>query len=106
MPLAGRMREAAGLEYSNFVSIVNALEFANRLLADGLAGKLTHPLTGLKVAAYYGCLLSRGEDIVTGEDAENPSGMEAAIRAAGVEAEKIGLDRHFVDATAVACRNR
>ena len=189
--LAGKMREVTGQEYSNSVSIVNALEFANRLLEDGLAGKLTHPLTGLKVAAYYGCLLSRGEDIVTGEDAENPSGMEAAIRsagcesvpwpfateccgggfsmsmtravedlsatilvgardagaeilvtscpmchsnldmrqlsirperlggprmpilylsellclAAGVDAEKIGLDRHFVDATALACRN-
>ena len=49
----------------------------------------------MKVAPYYGCLLSRGEDIVEGEDAENPTGMEAAIRAAGCEAGPLEL-RHRV----------
>ena len=71
--------------YQGTVRIVNINEYMNMLLADGLGEKLTHPLTGLKVAPYYGCLLSRGEDIVENEDAENPGAMEAAIRAAGAE---------------------
>jgi len=83
--LAARMREVTGLPYRGPVAVRSVVEFTNRLLADGLAGKLTSPLAGLKVAAYYGCLLSRGEDIIEGEDAENPSGMTAAIRAAGAE---------------------
>jgi len=82
--LAAKMREVTGLEYRGPVTVLSVVEFVNRLLADGLAGKLTSPLAGLKVAAYYGCLLSRGEDIVEG-DHENPDGMTAAIRASGAE---------------------
>jgi heterodisulfide reductase subunit B len=83
--LAGQMREATGREYAHSVNVISPVEFVNRLLADGLADRLKHPLGGLKVAAYYGCLLSRGEDIVVGEDAEDPRGMEAGIRAAGCQ---------------------
>jgi len=82
--LAARMREVTGLEYGGRLTILSVVEFVTRLLADGLAGRLTSPLAGLKVAAYYGCLLSRGEDIVEG-DHENPDGMTAAIRASGAE---------------------
>lgn len=89
--LAGRMREATGREYAQTVQILSPLEFVNRLLADGLAERLTHPLKDLKVAAYYGCLLSRGEDIVVGDDAENPLGMEAGIRAAGCQSVPWGF---------------
>jgi len=82
--LAGRMREVTGRDYRGTVKVLNLNEFVSRLLADGLAAKLISPLA-LKVAAYYGCLLSRGQDIVEGQDAENPDGMEAALRAAGCE---------------------
>ncbi|MGO8705365.1 MAG: CoB--CoM heterodisulfide reductase iron-sulfur subunit B family protein [Candidatus Brocadiia bacterium] len=80
-----RMAALTGQPCKSSVAVVNVLEYLNRLLKDGLAGKFTAPLKGVKVAAYYGCLLSRGEDIVEGDDAENPTGMEAAIRAAGCE---------------------
>jgi heterodisulfide reductase subunit B2 len=83
--LIEEMRETVGLPYTGKVRVLSILEYINKLLADGLAAKLTAPLAGLKVAPYYGCLLSRGEDIVEGDDAENPRGMDAAIRAAGAE---------------------
>jgi heterodisulfide reductase subunit B2 len=82
--LVAKMREVTGLEYRGPLKILNIIEFVNLLLADGLAGKLSSPLQGLRVVPYYGCLLSRGEDVVT-DDHENPVGMEAAIRAAGAE---------------------
>jgi heterodisulfide reductase subunit B len=71
--------------YQGAVTIVNIAQYVSRLVAENLDGKLTRPLTGLKLAAYYGCLLSRGQGIVEGEDPENPAAMEAAIRAAGAE---------------------
>jgi heterodisulfide reductase subunit B len=83
--LAARMQEVTEQPYAGKVKILSILDFISRLLAGGLKDKLTRPLAGLKVAAYYGCLLSRGEDIVTDDDAENPSAMDAAIRASGAE---------------------
>jgi heterodisulfide reductase subunit B2 len=83
--LVSRMREITGLEFRGPIKIVNAIEFINQLLAGGLKDKLTAPLGGLRVAPYYGCLLSRGDDIIDSDDHENPTGMEAAIRASGAE---------------------
>ena len=83
--LVEKMRGITGHDYHGKVRIVSIIEYVNRLMKEGLAAKLTSPLGGLKVAPYYGCLLSRGEDIVEGDDAEQPSAMDAAIKAAGCE---------------------
>jgi len=83
--LAQKTRRITGLEYRGTLEIVNVVEYANRLLTDGLDRKLSQPLRGLKVAAYYGCLLSRGEGIIENEDPEDPKGMDAVLRASGVE---------------------
>ena len=83
--LVEKMRGITGRDYHGKVRIVSIIEYVNRLMKEGLAAKLTAPLGGLKVAPYYGCLLSRGQDIVEGDDAEQPSAMDAAIKAAGCE---------------------
>lgn len=81
--LAAKMQGITERPYKGTVRILSIIEFVNRLLKEGLAGKLTAPLGGLKVAPYYGCLLSRGKDVVEGDDAEQPTAMEAALAAAG-----------------------
>jgi len=83
--LLEKMRGITEREFTGTVTILSIIEFAGRLLDEGLADKLTSPLEGLKVAPYYGCLLARGEDIVEGYDAEQPTGMDAALVAAGCE---------------------
>ncbi len=83
--LVEKMRGITEREFKGTVRILSIIEFAGRLLDEGLAEKLTSPLDGLKVAPYYGCLLARGEEIVEGYDAEQPNGMDAALRAAGCE---------------------
>ena len=83
--LVEKMSGITGREFKGTVRILSIIEFAGRLLEEGLAEKLTSPLDGLKVAPYYGCLLSRGEEIVEGYDAEQPAGMDAALMAAGCE---------------------
>jgi heterodisulfide reductase subunit B len=44
------------------------------------------PLTGLKVACYYGCLLTRPPDVPELDCTEAPTIMERVIEAAGAEA--------------------
>jgi len=82
--LVAKMTEITERPYGATIRIISIIEFANRLLDEGLEAKLTHPLGGLKVAPYYGCLLARGEGIVT-DDPEQPKGMERALAAAGCE---------------------
>jgi len=43
------------------------------------------PLGGLKVACYYGCLLTRPHGIVPGEDLENPQGMDRIMARLGAQ---------------------
>jgi heterodisulfide reductase subunit B2 len=46
------------------------------------------PLLGLKVASYYGCLLTRPPDVPNLDDCEDPSIMEDILRALGAEPVK------------------
>jgi heterodisulfide reductase subunit B2 len=50
-----------------------------------LEGLTKKPLLGLKVACYYGCLLTRPADVPDLDDAEDPSIMEDILRALGAE---------------------
>ena len=51
-----------------------------------LAQLVKQPLKGLKVAAYYGCLLVRPPNIVEFDDPDNPQIMANLLRAIGVDA--------------------
>lgn len=46
------------------------------------------PLAGLKVASYYGCLLTRPPEVPELDDCEDPSIMEDILRALGAEPVK------------------
>ena len=46
---------------------------------------MVKPLTGKKIAAYYGCLLLRPGKVMQFDDVENPQIMEDLIRALGAE---------------------
>jgi heterodisulfide reductase subunit B len=46
---------------------------------------VVRPLTGLKAACYYGCLLVRPVEATGFDDAEDPQSIDALLRAAGAE---------------------
>ena len=52
---------------------------------DRIAAAVSRPLTGLKVACYYGCLLARPPEVTNFDDAENPTLMDKLMQAAGAE---------------------
>ena len=53
--------------------------------ADTLAARVTNPLSGIKLVAYYGCLMSRPADVMQFGDPENPTLMESLLSACGAE---------------------
>ena len=52
---------------------------------DVLKKAVKNPLTGKKIAAYYGCMLLRPGKVMQFDDVENPQLLEDLIRALGAE---------------------
>ena len=52
---------------------------------EALQDKVTRSLSGLRIAAYYGCLLVRPPEVTQFDDPEDPSTMERLIAALGAE---------------------
>jgi heterodisulfide reductase subunit B len=52
---------------------------------EGLARKIKKPLRGLKLATYYGCLMTRPGRFMHFDDEENPTSMDRLLEAAGAE---------------------
>lgn len=74
------------IPYAGETSVLHYLEvLRDRIGFDELAKKVTHPLTGRKIGAYYGCLLLRPGKEMGFDDPENPTIMEDFIRAIGAE---------------------
>lgn len=72
--------------YNGETKVLHYLEvLRDRVGFDNLKKAVTNPLTGKKIAAYYGCLLLRPSGIMQFDDPENPSIMEEFIRALGAE---------------------
>lgn len=57
----------------------------DRLTWDGLRQKVTHPLSGLKVAPYYGCLLLRPAAEIQLDDPDDPHILHDCLQALGCE---------------------
>ena len=70
--------------YQGDVEVHHLLDvLVNHYGPDQIQAQLQRPLAGLKVACYYGCLLSRPPEIVAFDDAEHPTCMEQLVAAAG-----------------------
>ncbi|HRT26734.1 MAG TPA: CoB--CoM heterodisulfide reductase iron-sulfur subunit B family protein [Syntrophales bacterium] len=54
---------------------------------DAIAARVTHIMPDLKVAPYYGCILSRPPEIAQFDDPENPVSMDKVLSAAGIQVQ-------------------
>jgi heterodisulfide reductase subunit B len=52
---------------------------------ESIAAAVTKPLEGLRLAAYYGCLLTRPRAVTGYDDPEQPTSMDRLLRAMGAE---------------------
>ncbi len=88
--LAERMPEILGRPFANSVEVFNAVQLLHEhgpLIEEKVAASLAepNPLYGVKLAAYYGCLLVRPPEISGGDDPEQPMQMDDIINACGAD---------------------
>jgi heterodisulfide reductase subunit B len=70
--------------YNGEVKVVHFLEMLRDSIGfDELKKRVTHPFTGLRIGAYYGCLLLRPGSTMQFDDPENPTIIEDFIKAIG-----------------------
>lgn len=75
-----------GEDYNGETEVVHYLELLKNTVGfDKIKAAVKNPLTGRKVAAYYGCMLLRPGKVMAFDDVENPSIIEDFIRALGAE---------------------
>lgn len=72
--------------YAGETQVLHFLEvLRDQVGFDTIREKVVKPFTGVKIGAYYGCLLLRPGKIMAFDDPENPKLMEDFIRAIGGE---------------------
>ncbi len=75
-----------GTSYAGEVVVRHLLDvLVNDLKVEGLRPRVVRPFDGLKVACYYGCLLSRPPEVVAFDDPEHPTSMDNLLEAAGCQ---------------------
>ena len=79
-----KVEKVAGLDFGNNVQVFHLLDvFRNQIGLEAIKEKVTHPLKGLNVAAYYGCLLTRPPAAVAFDDPEWPTSMDDILQTCG-----------------------
>lgn len=72
--------------YDGKTEVYHYLELLRDVIGfDKIKEKVTNPLKGKKIGAYYGCLLLRPGKTMQMDDVENPKILEDFIRAIGAE---------------------
>jgi heterodisulfide reductase subunit B len=70
---------------------------------ERVQSKVMRPLGGLKVAAYYGCLLTRPPKVTLAEDPEYPTHMDAVLTALGAAPVQWGYKTDCCGASLALC---
>ena len=88
--MAERIPDVLGRPFANSVEVQNVVELLQGSAAaieEKVAAALApNPLQGIKMAAYYGCLLVRPVEVCGYDDPEDPVSMDEVINASGAEA--------------------
>jgi len=84
--MLAKINDLAEENFKAGTDVVNVLELlAQDVGIDAITAKVTKPLKGLKVACYYGCLLTRLPKALRTDSAENPMMMDDLVAASGAE---------------------
>ncbi len=85
--MAREVAAQIGYAYRGTVTVQHLLDtLVDRAGLEKIQAKVKMPLKGLKVACYYGCLVTRPPKITQAEHAEYPMKMDYLMRALGAEA--------------------
>jgi len=82
---AADIARLTGREYHGGVRILNVVQIFLEYGLEELAKKVILPLEGVKVACYYGCLLTRPPDLLKFDDPEQPVLMDEVCKTVGAQ---------------------
>lgn len=68
-------------QQSTAISVLQAL--VENIGPEAIAAAVKQPLTGLRVAPYYGCIMNRPPELMAFDDPENPTAMDRILAACG-----------------------
>jgi heterodisulfide reductase subunit B len=78
--------EDTGFEYTGGIQVDSLLTtITDRVGHDAVQAQVTHPLEGLKVVNYYGCLLTRPPEVTGVKNYEYPMNMDHLMETLGAE---------------------
>jgi heterodisulfide reductase subunit B len=81
-----RVAETLGADYDGSTPVKHLLEILRDDVGfDAVRERISKPLSGLRVAAYYGCLLLRPPSVMRFDDPENPTLLDKAVAATGAD---------------------
>lgn len=83
--LRKKIHELFDYPYQGKVKVYHPLEVFLELGLDQIRARVRKKLKGLRVACYYGCVLTRPPQIAQFDDVENPQSMDSIIQALGGE---------------------
>jgi heterodisulfide reductase subunit B len=84
--LKTKLEDRLDVEYQGSLEILSVIDaIIERIGLAAVKDKVQRPLEGLKVACYYGCLLTRPPDLTGAENAEYPMALDYIMRALGAE---------------------
>jgi heterodisulfide reductase subunit B len=83
--LRQEMADVVELPVEGTTEVCNLIQVFQRVGLDTIKAAVKTPLASINAACYYGCLLTRPPDVVTFDDVEHPSSMEAILAALGAK---------------------
>jgi heterodisulfide reductase subunit B len=84
--MASQVEAEIGYTYRGTVTVQHLLDtLVDRAGLEKIEARVKKPLKGLRVACYYGCLVTRPPKITQAEHAEYPMKMDYLMRAMGAE---------------------
>ena len=83
--LAGEIEDIAGCTYKGNMQVLHPLEPFSKLDPDFTKSKTTKNMNGIKVACYYGCLLTRPPEVTNFDECEYPVTMDKSLSLFGME---------------------
>ncbi len=85
-PVRKEVNEELGYEYQGTVKVEHLMDIlVDRIGLDEVGKRVTNPLKSLKVACYYGCLITRPARITGAENPEYPQKMDRLVKTLGAE---------------------
>lgn len=83
--LKSKIHQIFDYKYQGKVKVYHPLEVFLEIGLETIREKIKKKLSGLKIACYYGCVLTRPPKVAQFDNVENPQSMDSIVRTLGAQ---------------------